>query len=36
VMRNEEDRVTVYFDDEGYKTLSLQALRERDLLERIG
>ena len=36
VMRNESDRVTVYFDDEGYKTLSLRALRERDLLERIG
>jgi ATP-dependent DNA helicase RecQ len=36
VMRNEADRVTVFFDDEGYKTLSLRALRERDLLERIG
>jgi len=36
VMRNESDRVTVYFDDEGYKTLSLRALRERDLLERLG
>jgi hypothetical protein len=35
-MRNEADRVTVYFDEEGYKTLSLSVLRERDLLERIG
>jgi ATP-dependent DNA helicase RecQ len=35
VMRNEKDRMTVFFDDEGYKTLSLPAIVERSLLHRI-
>jgi ATP-dependent DNA helicase RecQ len=32
----EEDRVTVLFDDVGYKTLSLQLIEEDGLLERTG
>jgi ATP-dependent DNA helicase RecQ len=32
----EEDRVTVLFDDVGYKTLSLQLIEEESLLERTG
>ncbi len=32
VMREEDDRLTVLFDEEGYRTLSLQAVREHDLL----
>jgi hypothetical protein len=32
VMRTESDRVTVLFDDTGYKTLSLDAIRREDLL----
>jgi ATP-dependent DNA helicase RecQ len=32
VMRTEPDRVTVLFDDTGYKTLSLEAIRREDLL----
>lgn len=35
VMRNEPDRMTVFFDEEGYKTLSLRAVVERSLLRRI-
>jgi len=35
VMRHDSDRMTVFFDDEGYKTLSLQAIRNRNLLKRI-
>ncbi|MCU1406645.1 MAG: recombinase RecQ [Glaciihabitans sp.] len=35
VMHNEDDRMTVYFDDEGYKTLSYAAVRRRSLLVRI-
>jgi ATP-dependent DNA helicase RecQ len=35
VMRNEPDRMTVFFDDEGYKTLSLRAIVARGLLRRI-
>jgi ATP-dependent DNA helicase RecQ len=35
VMRNESDRMTVFFDDEGYKTLSLQTILARGLLRRI-
>jgi ATP-dependent DNA helicase RecQ len=31
-MREEDDRLTVLFDEEGYRTLSLQAVREHDLL----
>jgi ATP-dependent DNA helicase RecQ len=34
VMREEEDRLTVLFDEEGYRTLSLQAIRDHGLLER--
>jgi ATP-dependent DNA helicase RecQ len=35
VMRNEPERMTVFFDEEGYKTLSLEAVVERNLLELI-
>jgi ATP-dependent DNA helicase RecQ len=35
VMRNESDRMTVFFDDEGYKTLSLRTILARGLLRRI-
>lgn len=35
VMRYEGDKVVVLFDEMGYKTLSLQAIDERDLLEEI-
>ncbi|MBB5958600.1 ATP-dependent DNA helicase RecQ [Saccharothrix tamanrassetensis] len=34
VMSVEEDRITVLFDDVGYKTLSLPDVREHDLLSR--
>jgi ATP-dependent DNA helicase RecQ len=33
VMREEEDRITVLFDEVGYRTLSLKAVRARKLLE---
>lgn len=33
VVRYEGDKVTVLFDDAGYKTLSLQTVRERNLVE---
>ena len=36
VMRVEEDRITVFFDSEGYRTLSLAAVTEHDLLTRTG
>ncbi len=32
VMSAEEDRITVFFEEEGYKVLSLDAIREHDLL----
>jgi ATP-dependent DNA helicase RecQ len=32
-MTTEGDRVTVLFAEHGYKTLALDAVRERDLLE---
>lgn len=32
VMRNEDDRITVFFEQEGYKVLSREAVEERDLL----
>ncbi|HYI34310.1 MAG TPA: RecQ family ATP-dependent DNA helicase [Glaciibacter sp.] len=32
VMSTEEDRITVFFEEEGYKVLSLDAIREHDLL----
>lgn len=32
VMRVEEDRITVFFDDEGYKVLSIEAVRQHRLL----
>jgi ATP-dependent DNA helicase RecQ len=35
VMSIEEDRITVFFESEGYRVLSLDAVEERDLLERI-
>jgi ATP-dependent DNA helicase RecQ len=35
VMREEDDRLTVLFDDEGYRTLSLRALRDHGLLTRV-
>jgi ATP-dependent DNA helicase RecQ len=34
-MGTENDRVTVLFDDVGYKTLALQAVEANDLLERV-
>jgi ATP-dependent DNA helicase RecQ len=34
VMSVEDDRITVLFDDVGYKTLSLHHVREKDLLSR--
>lgn len=34
VMRVEDDRITVFFDSEGYRTLSLAAVTEHDLLRR--
>jgi hypothetical protein len=33
-MRLESDRLTVLFDRAGYKTLSLETVRQRDLLTR--
>jgi ATP-dependent DNA helicase RecQ len=33
-MSIEKDRLTVLFDDVGYKTLSLPAIREHQLLSR--
>jgi len=36
VMSTEPDRVTVLFAEYGYKTLSLDAVRENDLLEPVG
>jgi ATP-dependent DNA helicase RecQ len=35
-MSIEQDRLTVLFDDVGYKTLSLPAVHEHDLLESYG
>jgi ATP-dependent DNA helicase RecQ len=35
VMASENDRVTVLFDEVGYKTLALQAVTANDLLERV-
>jgi len=35
VMSIEEDRITVFFESEGYRVLSLEAVEERDLLERV-
>jgi ATP-dependent DNA helicase RecQ len=32
VLDGDEDRITVLFDDYGYRTLSMQAVREQDLL----
>ncbi len=32
VMRTEPDRITVLFEDSGYKTLSLDAVQREDLL----
>lgn len=34
VMRHEGDRITVFFDTEGYKTLARDVIAEHDLLER--
>jgi len=34
VMKVEEDRITVFFESEGYRTLSLAAVAEHDLLAR--
>jgi ATP-dependent DNA helicase RecQ len=31
-MREEDDRLTVLFDEEGYRTLSLRAVRDNNLL----
>ncbi|MCU1545995.1 MAG: recombinase RecQ [Homoserinimonas sp.] len=33
VMRNEDDRITVFFETEGYRVLSLEAVEERELLK---
>ncbi|WP_100364474.1 RecQ family ATP-dependent DNA helicase [Diaminobutyricimonas aerilata] len=35
VMSTEDDRITVYFEAEGYKVLSLDAIEEHDLLEQV-
>jgi ATP-dependent DNA helicase RecQ len=35
VLRTEQDRVTVLFDDGGYKTLALQAVEEQALLQQL-
>jgi ATP-dependent DNA helicase RecQ len=32
VMRSEDDRITVFFDEEGYRVLSREAIAEHDLL----
>ena len=34
VMRVEDDRITVLFDEVGYKTLALAAVLENDLLRK--
>jgi ATP-dependent DNA helicase RecQ len=31
-MRHEEDRITVFFEQEGYKVLSRKLIEENDLL----
>jgi ATP-dependent DNA helicase RecQ len=36
VMRHEDDVITVLFEQEGYKTLSRQAVQENQLLKRMG
>ena len=36
VMSSEEDRLTVLFEEVGYKTLALAAVQERQLLSQIG
>jgi ATP-dependent DNA helicase RecQ len=36
VMHTEADRLTVFFDDAGYKVLSLSAVRDGDLLDLLG
>jgi ATP-dependent DNA helicase RecQ len=36
VMRVEDDRITVLFDEVGYKTLALAAVLDNDLLRRRG
>jgi ATP-dependent DNA helicase RecQ len=36
VLRHEGDSVVVLFDDAGYKTLSLELVREGDLLKPLG
>lgn len=33
VMSTEDDRITVFFESEGYKVLSREAIEENDLLE---
>jgi len=35
VMSTEEDRITVFFESAGYRTLALADVEERDLLERV-
>ncbi len=34
-MREEGDRLTVLFADEGYRTLSLKVVRDNGLLDRV-
>jgi ATP-dependent DNA helicase RecQ len=36
VMRHEDDVITILFEQEGYKTLSRQAVEENQLLKRVG
>jgi ATP-dependent DNA helicase RecQ len=36
VMHSDADRLTVFFDDEGYKVLSLEAVRDGGLLQLLG
>ena len=35
VMKAEDDRITVFFEEQGYKVLSVKAVRDGDLLERV-
>jgi ATP-dependent DNA helicase RecQ len=35
VMSVEDDRITVFFEEQGYKVLSLEAIEEHDLLARV-
>jgi len=34
-MSAEDDRITVFFEEQGYKVLSLEVIEEHDLLARV-